>query len=358
MVGPINEADRPQHAVNREYLEKSHVQLADNDRLPNAPELGFWIEWLMHPEEHNGPRVVFALEEDQQPEGTPIEVPSNIQHPKYADHVPPYPDEANPESLPPRDGRGAYGTYLPYESVFERWNFSQFFGCQAAVATQEVDGEECPLAGAATGLLFLYRMIDDHDNRLTEDKENIDERNWGGQAGERYRESLGTMLDLASKMREVIDQAVPAIGAYAFVIQHARKGLNESAGTLTSKLSEKANYESGGPSGVLELLIDLVFNRIGTKASEMIDNILGKNLAGDAVKKAWTGLLGYITGSMKAGESPKDAPAASYDHLAKAYLRGQVEMLDKATARVNELTEKINAECAILRSAPAVPVAS
>ncbi|WP_158889394.1 hypothetical protein [Amycolatopsis anabasis] len=350
MTPPPNRGDKPRHPEYLEYLRDPKVNLIDNPRLKTAPELGSWIEWLLHPEEHIGARSI--IEES----GARHEMDQNLPTQK-TETTPPPPNEHDPTTMPGRDGRlpgWNVAHYYPYESVLERWEFAQFFGFQSAVSTQRVERSDSLFAGAAAALAVAKWSTDDHNHQIAA----VPTEGWESGNGDTFRRLAAEAADILAKIAEIINVSlVVALAEYTMTIKKTREALDESTRNVVRTFDSKLPKEAEG-SAVLAFVITFVLGELKEKVFDKIKPWLGgpAKIATLAVDHLWETVVGLVQPKRK--ENPddvKDRSGWDWDDIAKSYLRGQADILDLATRRIDELTRRMAAARAELAAVPLRP---
>lgn len=327
--------DKPKRDKYNDYLGRKDVNLADNARLSNAQKLGAWIEWLKHPEDHDGVRVIFKND------GEKMEFPCNAPN---DDNPPPpgyYIDDQLQWTLPDRNGvRDGEQYYLAYESAIEKWYFSQFFGPQTAVSTQHVERAGAPFPGTIAVLTEIIWRVDDFNFRLADTPDKIGA--WHGDAGKIYGNSAAAMCDLNSKIQELIDGFIPRIAEYCALIKRTREALNESCGKTIEEFTKKIPG-GGDPGDFFKWILGIGVDTANASGKDLtagtkdpLSTVAKTNLVGVLWDTVIGGLLGLITG--KSGDYQ---PPESWTSTAEKYLDNQGQILADATARMHELADAI-----------------
>nr|WP_042179438.1 hypothetical protein [Kibdelosporangium sp. MJ126-NF4]CEL13821.1 hypothetical protein [Kibdelosporangium sp. MJ126-NF4]CTQ88189.1 hypothetical protein [Kibdelosporangium sp. MJ126-NF4] len=341
MNSEVVPGDQPKRSNYREYLAREDINLADHAHFKHANKLAAYVEWLKHPEDHNGPRTILP------PSGENYEYFENVHNPAEprASARPVEPVEAYPQTLPGRDGippiHPGKQYYMAYESTIEKWRFSQFFAVQAATATQHIRPE--PWGDMLDALTEVYWRIDLHYEPLF-GALGMKEEAWKGEAGKKYWASVEHMCQAMRLVRDrLIDRLIPVIGGYCNLILRTREQLDDSARQAIDafKANDLRNDDQLKEAliFILEIVLNIALGSARTLTAGTKDPI-SKILAGEAKGQTFDAVKNGI--AEKITETKGSQPLApTWAQISESYLHVQDEIIDGATSKLRQLTNEL-----------------
>jgi hypothetical protein len=243
--------------------------------------------------------------------------------------------------------------FYPYESVIEQWEFSQFFGFQTAVSTQEVERPESLLATAAAALTTVRWRLDDHNGEI----QSVPQNGWEGGNGDAFRIMAGEAADILAKISEVVNMTMVACMAeYGKTIGMTRQAMNESTDHVVTNFEDKQPQRT---NVVGQFFVRFLIDQVTDKVFGTIDAMKGmfgplSKITGELAGQLWNRALDAV-GANRAKDDGKERPDLSnvrWSELASDYMAGQADILDKAGEKIEDLTRRIKEARADLRTVP------
>lgn len=309
-MAPPDRDDHPRRPENIDYLEKSN--LAGNPVLgKNAARLASWVEWLLHPEEHEYDRTVIYGDSGRK---------EDVEHPTRDPNVPP-------------DYRGPV-PYLDYESVIEGYYMWQFMNFMTAVSTQEVESSDSALAPAAVTIDRLYFVAATYEQSL---KEDFPEQKWQGGAATAAKNFLDVLSPAATRISKVAGDLRVLIPKYALIIKELRRDLDRAAGELAHTFDYKFYDRPGGISIDVEGVI--VAGIVGGAVAAVTLGA-GAPIAEAAIASAWTAMFSDAASDLRK-EGQGAVSGTAWRDLAGSYFLMQERVMTAATRQIRDINKEI-----------------
>ncbi len=301
-MAPPDRDDRPRDMTP---LDNAGIP-ADSRMRSNAEKLVSWVEWLLHPEEHDYDRTVIHYP----PTGDRREVPGPV-----------YPPTDQPGTAPSDD-------QLRFESVIEGYLAVDFLRAMAAVATQQVERESSLLVVGTTALWNLWWLGDQGMAGLSSNFPST----WSGPASAAANDSFTRIKNVAHQISKVAVDLRHVPARYAAVIIGLRDNANNAAGQLVEAFENRFAEHDRVDLSTLGILV-------GALATASFMVATGGATAGmiveAAVSSAWSGTL---TSAVSALEGDDGALAGDgWREIAQSYMTAQDDMLTDAKKVMDEL---------------------
>jgi hypothetical protein len=310
-MAPPDRDDRP-----RDTTPLNTAGIPTDSRMrPNAEKLTSWLEWLLHPEEHDYDRTVIYP-----PNGEKREEPGR----RYETGT-----TADPK-----------GNELPFESVIEGWLAVDFLRAMSVVATQEVERESSLLAIGTAALYNLWWLGNDGMQGLTGSFPST----WSGPASSAANDSLDRIANIADQVGKIAQDLRLIPAKYAAVIMGLRDNANNAAGQLVEAFEHRfAEHNDVG--------LDIVGILVGAIAAASFTYLTG-GAAGlvveSAVGSAWSGTLSGAVGALKGDAGRIDGNG--WRELAQSYLSAQDDMLTEAKQTMDLLNGEVARLLSLLKN--------
>jgi hypothetical protein len=301
-MAPPDRDDRPRDMTP---LDTAAIP-ADSRMRSNAEKLVSWLEWLLHPEEHDYDRTVIHYP----PTGDRREVPGPV-----------YPPTDQPGTVPSDD-------QLQFESVIEGYLAVDFLRAMAAVATQQVERESSPLVVGTTALCNLYYLGDEGMAALSSNFPST----WSGPASAAANDSFTTIKNVAHQISKAALDLREMPARYAAVITGLRDNANNAAGQLVEAFENRfAEHD--------RVNLDALGILVGAIAAASFPAIVGGATAGMIVEAAvgsvWSSSLTTVVSAL--GDSANAVAGNGWREIAQSYLTTQDDMLTDAKAVMDQL---------------------
>lgn len=310
-MAPPDRDDQPRHGNYVGYLQDAN--LWDNPRLGhNVQRLGSWLEWLLHPEEHEYDREVQTPHSggpEWREERGPIEYN--------------YGGPGNPEKAE-----------YPSRSVLHEHWFSHFFDPLVAVSTQRVETGESLLATATANMHNIYWAGDEFTHELS----NFPVE-WKGDAAVEAERFVRRLESVAGQLNKVALEFIQLVPKYALIIKATRENLNQAAAELVEAFEHKfaTKPENSFSLDILGIALAVIAAGAVTYMSGGPGAVIGKEL----VLAAWSATFTQAsTELLKPGEKGK-IDGYLWKELAASYLANVDNILKEAKVEIDNLTAKI-----------------
>ena len=310
--------DRDDHPRDTTPLNTAGIP-TDSRMRDNAEKLTSWLEWLLHPEEHDYDRTVIYP-----PNGEKREEPGR----RYETGT-----TADPK-----------GNELPFESVIEGFLAVDFLRAMSVVATQEVERESSLLGVGTAALYNLWWLGDEGMQGLI----GTFPSTWSGSASTAAADSLDTVKKAAHQVGKIATDLRLIPAKYAAVITGVRDNANNAAGQLVEAFEDRfAEHEGVG--------LDIVGILVGAVAAASFVYLTGGAtglIVESAVGSAWSGTLSGAVGALKGGAGRIEGNG--WRELAQSYLSAQDDMLTEAKQTMDLLNGEVARLLSLLKSSDPV----
>lgn len=306
-MAPPDRGDTPR---DTSVLDNAGVT-ADSRLRHNAARLTSWLEFLLHPDEHDYDRTVIY------PDGTKREEPGRVT-------------KANP--LP-----GHYDPVdLPFESVIEGYQPWQFLHGMAAVSTPEVERPNSPLALGSAALNNIWWIADKRIPSLVDAFPTI---GWEGDAADAAFAFLLRLQTVAGQVNKLVRELYFVVPKYAVIIKGVRDNLDEAAAGLVDAFEKKfaAKPESGFSVDIAAAVLS------GIAAAAVTYMTAGAGLVlQSAVTSTWATVFTDAAGDILKTSTDGDSVGGYWwRDLVKSYLHTQAQILTTATDEIDQLNRTI-----------------
>jgi len=282
----------------------------------SAARMSSWIEFLLHPEEHEYDRTVIY------PDGEKREEPGPVT-------------KANPRPghVDPVD--------LPYESVLAGHHPSQFLHGMAAVATQRVQQADSILGIGADALYSAYWLGERQMASLV-DAFPPDWQNSSTTGANAYSFLL-VLQDVAREMHELLNEFCGIAARYAVIVKRVRDNLIHAAEELVQGFEDK--FANKG--GVSVNVVSVALTGIAAAAVTYLTAGVAAPAAGAAVTSIWSTMFTDAAKKLltESKSDQKSAPEKIHGYwwrdIANSFLTRQAEIMSEAKEEVDALNDKI-----------------
>lgn len=313
--------------VPRDYAPLEEAKLAIQDAaiksrlLPNAERLVSWLEWLLHPEEHEYDRTVTHPFGEKREERGPVAPPTD-----------------QPGTVPS-------DAQLPFESVIEGYQIWQFLHGMTAVATQQVERPDSVLSAANAALQNIRLTSDTYMASLGRE---LDESEWSGDARNNASLFINRLVNAVVELRKIADELCVLIMKYAVLLAGTRDDLNKAAAELVNAFETKFYTRRED----IEIDISgIVLGGIATAAVTLMTG--GTLIAAEAAAMAalWSNTFTQAAdGLLKSTSTLNQISGPLWRDLAHHYMHAQAEIMHDAKATVDALNESVKSLITIFDS--------
>ncbi|HEX6356019.1 hypothetical protein [Actinophytocola sp.] len=312
-MAPPDRSDTPRDTG---ILEEAGIQ-SDSNMRHNAERLASWLEFLLHPEEHEYDRtVIYGTEFGG--EGHKKEEPGPVA-----------PSSSDQPGTVPSDAQ------LPFESVLEGYQISQFIHGMSAVASPVVESADNALAPGAAALSNIWWM---GDKRVPSLVDQFQQLGWEGDASTVTFDFLLRLQTVTGQVHKLAEQLHDVIPKYAVVIKGVRHNLDEAAAgcvrAFEKKFAEKPATELSVDWGAVILA--------GIAAAAVTYMTAGTALILEAaITSAWSTAFTDAAGDLL---KPSGGAVSGYwwRDLAHSYLRKQADILEDGKNEIDQLNRKVD----------------
>lgn len=308
-MAPPDREDTPR---DTSVLEDAGI--TESSRLRhNAERLASWLEFLLHPEEHEYDRTVIY------DDGTKREEPGPVT-------------KANP--LP-----GHYEPVeLDFESVIAGYQPWQFLHGMAAVSTQQVERGDSPLSQGAAALNNIWWIGDEGVPSLVDEFPTI---GWTGDAADAAFSFLLRLQTVAGQVNKLVSELYAVVPKYAVIIKGARDNLDEAAAGLVAAFEKK--FAAKPPSGFSVDIAAAVLSGIAAAAVTYLTAGAGALVVQGAVASTWSALFTDAVGDVLKMSTAGDSVGGYWwRDLVHSYLHVQAQILTSAKDEVDQLNGTIS----------------
>lgn len=214
-MAPPDRGDTPRRGDSLIAVAEVRLDPGAGSRLsPTANVLASWVEWLLHPEEHDYDRTVIYQNGEKREESRRITranpLPGQVDHPTID---------------------------LPFESVIAQYNLLQFLDGMASVATQRVDAPDSLLALGGAAMKNVWWLGDKRMLELVHRFPSQEE--WSGPAAEKARDFIGDLATATTQMNKIVQEFNGMAPQYAVIIKTAQDNFEKAAAELINAFQGK-----------------------------------------------------------------------------------------------------------------------
>jgi hypothetical protein len=307
-MAPPDRDDYPRRTGSLAVLRSRRLDKDSPSRLThNAGRLASWVEWLLHPEEHDHDRTVIY------DDGTRREEPQRVT-------------KANPTP-------GDYEPVdLPFESVIARFDLEQFLDGLAAFATQVVEHPNSVLSPAAAALKNVWWG---GDKRMLELVATLPtEEQWSGAAADKARRFIEEVSTAVTQLNKIAAEFVDMVPRYALIVKNARDNLDRAAAEAVAAFEKKFGERPPSISvDVRGVVLAAIIAGLTTYATGGVGlPLIGEAVIGAAWSKTFEEAAGALGSHVRGHVS-----GPLWIDLAKSYLRTQADILADAVTALGRL---------------------
>lgn len=313
-MAPPDRDDYPRDE-GAEVLAQLKLDEGSRSRLTrNAGRLASWLEWLLHPEQHDYDRTVTY------PDGTKRE------EEKRTTRANPTPGHYDPVDL-------------PFESVIAHFHLDQFLDGMAAFATQEVERPNGLLAHGAAAAKNVWWVGDKHMLQLVH--EFPSEEQWSGAAADKARAFIGDMATAVTQLNKIAGEFANMVPRYGLIVKTARDNLDRAAADLVAAFEKKFNERTTDISLDIK---GIVIGGIVTAVTAYAAGVGGLLIAERVIEGAWTSVFTETLGTLEKSLTSRGHIAGPlWMDLAKTYMRTQADILSDAVTSLATLARDCQA---------------
>lgn len=311
-MAPPDRSDTPRDSG---VLEEAGIP-ADSYLRPNAERLVSWLEFLLHPEEHEYDRTVIY----------DSEFGGEVHKKEEPGPVAPISDQ--PGTIPSDAQR-------PFESVLEGFHVSQFVHGMAAVAAPVVESPDNALAPGVAALSNIWWM---GDKRVPSLVDQFQDLGWEGDASKGTFEFLLRLQTVTGQVHKLAEQLHDVLPKYAVVVKGVRHNLDEAAAGCVRAFEKKFAERPATTMSVDWAAAVLA----GIAAAAVTYMTAGTALiAVNAITATWSTVFTDAAGDLLA---PADGTVSGFwwRDLAHSYLRAQADILEAGRDEIDQLNRKVD----------------
>jgi hypothetical protein len=308
-VAPPHRTDEPRHE-GANALED--LKLSESRMGPNAARLASWVEWLLHPEEHEYDRTVIYSD------GTKREEPGPVSKAN------PTPGEYDPVEL-------------EFETVLAQYPLvEQYLDGMAAFSTQQVERPNSLLSRGAAAIKNVWWAGDKHMMKLVH--EFPDEDEWSGDAAAAADAFIGDMSVIVTQLNKIVFEFGDIGPHYALIVKNARDNFDQAAADLVTAFEEKFHTKaSPAPIDIMGIALTAV----AAGAVTYMSGGLAAPIVENAILTAWSTLFSEAAEKFRNKDAQGSVDGFLWSELAQSYMRAQADILNDAVAAIDELNTKI-----------------
>jgi hypothetical protein len=312
-MAPPDRSDTPRDTG---VLEEAGIQ-ADSNMRDNAERLASWLEFLLHPEEHEYDRtVIYGTEFGG--EGRRKEEPGPVS-PSVSDQPGTVPSDAQ----------------LPFESVLEGYEIPQFIHGMSAVASPVVESPNNALAPGVAALSNIWWM---GDKRVPSLVDRFQELGWTGDASSVTFEFLLRLQTVTGQVHKLAEQLHDVVPKYAVVIKGVRQNLDEAASGCVRAFEKKFAEKPGSAMSVDWGAVILA----GIAAAAVTYMTAGTALVLEAAMAgAWSTAFSDAAGDLLKSTGGT-VSGFWWRDLAQSYLREQADIMAAGKDEIDQLNRRVD----------------
>jgi hypothetical protein len=309
-MAPPGRSDHP-----RDTTPLNAADIPEDSRMRrNAEKLMSWVEWLLHPEDHDYDRTVIYP-----PDNHKVEEPG----PRYRT------DTADPTEIE-----------LPFESVIKGYLDVDFLAAMSAVANQEVERGSSLLGVGTAALYNLWWLGNEGMSGLTGDFPST----WTGPASTAANDSLSGIKDVADQVGKIATDLRMMPAKYAMVITGVRDNANDAAGKLVRAFEDRFAEHEPVHMDIVGIMVAVIAGATftyltGGAATPIIES---------AVSSAWSGTLGGAASAVQGNVGAFDGDG--WRDIARSYISAQDDMLTEAKKAMDQLNSEVSRLLGLLQN--------
>lgn len=313
-MAPPDRTDQPSRIDVRADIGSVDLNQSAGSRMSeNALRLASWVEWLLHPEDHDYDRTVIY------PDGTKREEPQRVTRASQT-----------PGQYEPVD--------LPFESVVPEYEVLQYLDGMAAFSKQKVERPNSYLAVGAAAMKNVWWLC---DKRVLELVNNFpSEQEWSGDAADKAREFVGKLGTAATQMNKIAAEFTALAPHYAVIVKGARDNFDTAAAELVAAFEEK--FATKAPPSSIDVMGIVLATITAGAVTYMTAGALMPLVGEAAITAAWSAT--FTEASKKVVNdvaSMGKVHGALWHDLVQSYLATQARILNDAVDSINSLDEKL-----------------
>lgn len=212
-MAPPGRGDTPHRGDSHTALTDAHLTERLDSRLSRTANiLASWVEWLLHPEEHDYDRTVIY------PDGEKREESGRAYR-------------TNPGT------GGPLTLERPFESVIAQYELAQFLDGMASVADQKVEESSSLLALGGVAIKNVWWL---GNARMLELVHRFpSEADWSGDAARKASDFIGDLATATTQMNKIVQEFNGMAPQYAVIIKGARDNFEKAAAELVNAFQDK-----------------------------------------------------------------------------------------------------------------------
>ena len=311
-MAPPGRSDTPRDVG---VLEDAGIR-EDSMMRQNAEKLASWLEFLLHPEEHEYDRtVIYGTEFGG--EGRKQEEPGPVA-----------PISDQPGTVPS-------DAQLPFESVLAGFHVEQFIHGMSAVGTPVVERPDNALAPGVVALSNIWWMGDKRVPSLVDQFQELD---WKGDASGVTFDFLLRLQTVTGQVNKMAEQLHDVVPKYAVVIKGVRRNLDDAAAgcvrAFEQKFAEKpaaalsVDWKAAVLAGIAAALV--TYMTAGTAL-----------IAEAAITATWSSVFSDAAGDLLPPNGGGEVTGFWWRDLAHSYLRQQADILAAGKNEIDQLNAKV-----------------
>lgn len=313
-MAPPDRGDKPRRGDSLADLAHVRLDEASGSRLSGtANQLASWVEWLLHPEEHEYDRLVTHPFGHKQEEPGPVAPPTD-----------------QPGTVPS-------DAQLPFESVIAQWNLLQFLDGMASVATQEVERPSSLMALGGAAIKNVWWLGDKRMLELVHTFPSKEE--WDSPAADQARTFVGDLATAVTQMNKIVHELNSIPAQYAVIIKTARDNFQKAADEFIKACQDKF-YAKTQNSSIN--VLGIVLGTLAAGAVSFMTGGLALPVIGEAmVLSAWSQTF-QEAGKTLASHGGTQGTLSSvwWRDLATSYMATQAKLRHDTIDAINTLKGK------------------
>lgn len=311
-MAPPGRSDQPQRADSRQDLETLQLDDPKETRLGhNAARLASWVEWLLHPEEHDYDRTVIYGDGTRREEDHRVTQASKT-----------------PGEYEPVDVR--------FESVIARYNLRQFLDGMTAFTTQQVERPNSLPARQAAALKNVWWAGDKYATQLGD--ECPDQEAWGGMAADKARHYIHNLATAATQLNKIASEFNNLAPRYAMIVKTARDNLDKAAGELVNAFETKFSERTDVSVDIMGIAVAAV---VGAAVTFVTGPASLPLIEAAAISGAWTETFNQAAKALREGKQG-GVHGPLWIDLAGSFMRTQADILNEAVESINSLDRAVS----------------
>ncbi|MGH3877692.1 MAG: hypothetical protein ACRDSK_11730 [Actinophytocola sp.] len=300
----------------------------DSNMRHSAEELASWLEFLLHPEEHEYDRTVIY--------GTEFGGPGH----KKEEPGPVAPTSSDQPGTVPSDAQ------LPFESVLEGYHVSQFIHGMSAVGSPVV---ESPTNALAPGAATLHNIWWIGGKGIPSLVDQFQQLGWEGDASKLTFDFLLRLQTVAAQVHLLAEQLHPVVPKYAVIIKGVRHNLKQAADAAVAAFEKKFAEKPE-----TDISIDWGAAILAGIAAAAVTYVTagGGIILISAMTSAWSTAFTDAAGDLLKPGDGAPVTGTLWRDLAHSYLDKQAEILTAGKNEIDQLNRTVQNALDMFNSDP------